>query len=155
MDRRPRQDGERMIDIASHGSSHTTPSVQMWCREFPARPEQVGPARRFLANVLAGCPVLDETVLCLSELASNAVLHSESRRPGGTFTVRAEIAPGDHVRVAVQDQGGPWREHPHDDGRPHGLAIVRGLATDSGTDGDALTGWIVWARIDWPDQAPG
>ena len=127
----------------------------MWCREFPARPEQVGQARRFLANALAGCPVLDETVLCLSELASNAVLHSESRRTGGTYTVRVEVAPGDHVCVAVQDQGGPWREHPHDDGRPHGLAIVRGLATDSGTDGDALTGWIVWARIDWPDQAPG
>jgi len=36
------------------------------------------------------------------------------------------------------------------DGRPHGLAIVRNLAADSGTDGNALTGWIAWARIDWP-----
>jgi serine/threonine-protein kinase RsbW len=144
-----------MIDIASHGSSHTTPPGQMWCHEFPARPEQVGQARRFLSSALEECPVIDEAVLCLSELASNAVLHSESRRPGGTFTVRAEITPGDHVHVEVQDQGGPWREHSHDDGRPHGLAIVRGLAADSGVDGDARTGWKVWARIDWTGQGPG
>jgi serine/threonine-protein kinase RsbW len=144
-----------MIDIASHGSSRTTSPVQMWCCEFLARPEQVSLARRFLSSALDGCPVIDESVLCLSELASNAVLHSESRRPGGTFTVRAEIAPGDHVRVEVQDQGGPWREHPHDDGRPHGLAIVRGLAADSGIDGDPLTGWIVWAQTDWTGHGPG
>ena len=105
--------------------------------------------------MLDDCPVADEAVLCLSELASNAVLHSESRRPGGTFTVRAEVAPGDHVGIEVQDQGGPWREQPHDGGRPHGLAIVRGLAADSGTDGDELTGWIVWARIDWTGRKGG
>jgi hypothetical protein len=28
--------------------------------------------------------------------------------------------------------------------------LLRGLAADSGIDGDALTGWIAWARIDWP-----
>ena len=126
----------------------------MCCREFPARPEQVGQARRFLATALDGCPVTDEAILCLSELAANAVLHSDSREPGGTFTVRAEIAPGDHIHLEVQDQGGPWREYPHDDGRPHGLAIVRGLAADSGTDGDEMTGWIVWARIDWTGRGP-
>jgi serine/threonine-protein kinase RsbW len=144
-----------VIDIASHGSSRTTPLSRMWCREFPAQPEQVGQARRLLANALDGCPVVDEAVLCLSELAANAVLHSKSRAPGGTFTVRAEMAPGHHVRIEVRDQGGPWREHRHDDGRPHGLAIVRGLAAEFGTDGDARTGWIVWARIDWAGQEPG
>ena len=56
------------------------------------------------------------------------------------------------MRVEVRDEGGPWNEHPGVDGRPHGLAIVRHLAVDSGTDGDALTGWIAWARIDWPDR---
>jgi len=144
-----------MIDIASHGNSRTTPSVRMWCRQFPARPEQVGEARRSLASALDGCPAADETILCLSELAANAVLHSDSGAPGGTFTVRAEIAPGDHIHLEVQDQGGRWCEPQHDDGRPHGLAIVRGLASDSGTDGDEMTGWIVWARIDWNARGPG
>jgi two-component sensor histidine kinase len=87
----------------------------------------------------------------LSELASNSVLHSASRRPGGAFTVRAEVRHGDHVRVEVHDEGGPWAERRGTgDGRLHGLAIVRSLAADSGTDGNALTGWIAWARLDWP-----
>jgi hypothetical protein len=64
---------------------------------------------------------------------------------------------GDYVRVEVRDGGGPWEEHPHADGRAHGLAIVRDLAAESGTDGNAATGWIAWARLDWPrgDISPG
>jgi len=54
------------------------------------------------------------------------------------------------VRVEVRDGGGPWEEHPHADGRAHGLAIVRDLAAESGIDGNAATGWIAWARLDWP-----
>jgi hypothetical protein len=138
-----------MTDTASHQSPRATPPAQTWTREFPARPDQVGQARRFLALALEGCPVADDAVLCLSELASNSVLHSCSRRPGGAFTVRAEARHGYYVRVEVQDEGGPWNKRPHADGRPHGLAIVRALAVDSGTDGDALTGWTAWARLDW------
>jgi hypothetical protein len=138
-----------MTDTASHGP-HATASARTWIREFPARPEQVGQARRFLAFALEGCPVADDAVLCLSELAGNSVLHSRSRRPGGTFTVRAEVCEGDYVRVEVRDEGGPWNGHCGVDGRPHGLAIVRKLAADSAVDGDALTGWIAWARINWP-----
>lgn len=138
-----------MTDTASHRGPRATASARTWIGEFPARPEQVGQARRFLALALEGCPVIDDAVLCLSELAANGVLHSRSRRPGGTFTVRAEVRDGDYVRVEVRDEGGPWNEHPGVDGRPHGLAIVRHLAVDSGTDGDALTGWITWARLNW------
>ncbi len=139
-----------MTDTASHRDRHAAAPAQTWTREFPARPDQVGQARRFLALALDGCPVTDDAVLCLSELASNSVLHSDSRRPGGTFTVRAEVRHGDHVRVEVRDEGGPWDGCPRADGRAHGLAIVRSLAADSGTDGDALAGWIAWARLDWP-----
>jgi serine/threonine-protein kinase RsbW len=139
-----------MTDAASHRGPQVTARVRTWYREFPARPEQVGQARRFLALALKGCPVADDAVLCLSELAANSVLHSRSRRPGGTFTAGAEVRDGDYVRVEVRDEGGPWDEHRGADGRPHGLAIVRHLAAACGTDGDALTGWIAWARIDWP-----
>jgi len=139
-----------MTDTASHRGPQAAASARTWFRVFPARPEQVGQARRFLALALEGCPVADDAVLCLSELAANSVLHSRSRRPGGTFTAGAEVRDGEYVRVEVRDEGGPWHEHPGVDGRPHGLAIVRHLAVDSGIDGDALTGWIAWARIDWP-----
>ena len=87
-------------------------------------------------------------MLCVSELATNAVLHSASRNPGGTFTVRASIS-GDHIRIEVEDNGGAWDEHPHRDSRSHGLDIVRELAADCGKDGSPLTGWVAWARLQW------
>ena len=120
---------------------------------IPARAEQVGQARKLLAGPLGRCPVTDDAVLCLSELTGNSVLHSASRRPGGAFTVRVEIRHGDYVRIEVRDEGGAWNEPPGPDGRAHGLSIVRALAAASGTDGDALTGWIAWARFDWPGRA--
>lgn len=140
-----------MTGTASYRSQRTVRPAQTWTREFPAQADQVGRARKFLALALEGCPVADDAVLCLSELASNSVLHSASRRPGGAFTVWAEVRHGDHLRVEVHDEGGPWAERRGSgDGRLHGLAIVRSLAADSGTDGNALTGWIAWARLDWP-----
>ncbi|HUY51489.1 MAG TPA: ATP-binding protein [Streptosporangiaceae bacterium] len=52
-----------------------------WSRSFPAQPDQVRHARRFLAQVLDGCPAADDAILCLSELTSNALTHSNSRKP--------------------------------------------------------------------------
>jgi anti-sigma regulatory factor (Ser/Thr protein kinase) len=61
-------------------------------------------------------------------VATNAIQHSRSARPGGQFTVRAALAPG-CLRVEVEDDGGPWqprsRHHEHG-GR--GLAILSTLA---------------------------
>jgi serine/threonine-protein kinase RsbW len=139
-----------MTGTASHRSPHAIPSVSRWTREFPARPEQVGHARALLAGALGRSPVTDDAVLCLSELAGNSVLHSASRRPGGAFTVRVELRHGDYVRIEVRDEGGAWGGPAGPDGRAHGLAIVRALAAASGTGGDAVAGWIAWARLDWP-----
>jgi serine/threonine-protein kinase RsbW len=134
--------------------AHVAPApLRTFDMVFPAVPAQVGQARRFLRAALEGCPQADDAVLCLSELASNSVLHSNSRKPGGTFTVRATSYEGDYVYIEVEDHGGPWQEPPHRDGRPHGLDIIRALAADCGTDGNALTGWIAWARLDWPASA--
>lgn len=90
-------------------------------------------------------------ILCASELAANAALHSHSCLPSGTFTVHAKLSPSDYVWVAVEDDGGPWTAKPSDPARAHGLDIVRALASDCGIDGDhhART---VWARFDWPDS---
>src|SRR5437879_258903 len=101
---------------------------------FPGEAGQVRAARRFVAGVLNGCPAADDALLCVSELATNAVLHSRSGRPGGRFTVcvRARAAS---VRVAVADEGGPWgqqRDSGEQSGR--GLLIVRALASRWGRD---------------------
>ncbi len=98
-----------------------------WARDFPATADQVAQARRFLAGLLAGCPAAADAVLCLSELAANAVLHSRSARPGGRFTVRVSRAAG-WLRVGVTDGGGPWAARPASGPNGRGLLIVRSLA---------------------------
>jgi serine/threonine-protein kinase RsbW len=113
-----------------------------------ARPDQVRIARAFLAAALADCPAADDAIQCISELATNGILHSASQRTGGTFTVYAEVH-SDYVWIEVTDDGGPWTEHQHHDSHRHGLDIVRELAADWGRDGDPLTGWTVWARLEW------
>lgn len=131
--------------VNGHGEGRAA-SVKEYLRTFPAVPGQVREARGFLADILVGCPVADDAILCLSELASNCVLHSASRQPGGRFTVRAEVG-GNYVRIALHDNGGPWIHHRYGDERRHGLDIVRSLAAESGVHGDAVTGWISWARF--------
>jgi anti-sigma regulatory factor (Ser/Thr protein kinase) len=92
----------------------------------------------------------DDVVLCASELATNAVLHSRSGRQGGTFTVRASIAFGHSVQVEVEDRGGSWTSATAEPDRYHGLDIIGALATDWGITGDHIARTI-WARFDWPD----
>jgi hypothetical protein len=116
---------------------------------FSAHPRQVSAARAFLAALLDGYPAADDAILCASELASNAVLHSASRQAGGTFTVHAEVSEN-CIWIGVKDNGGTWGETTHGDGRPHGLDIVRELAVDSGREGSAVTGWVVWAKLERP-----
>src|SRR5215470_7344374 len=75
---------------------------------YPGAAEHIRAVRADLRLLLHGCPMADEVILCASELAANPALHSNSRLPGGTFTIRATINPGRHVRVEIEDDGGPW-----------------------------------------------
>jgi hypothetical protein len=54
---------------------------------YPGGIQHVQAVRADLRPLLRDCPMADEVVLCASELAANAALHSRSRLPGGTFTV--------------------------------------------------------------------
>jgi anti-sigma regulatory factor (Ser/Thr protein kinase) len=119
---------------------------------YPGSIEHIRTVRADLRPLLRDCPMADEMILCASELAANAATHSRSRLPGGTFTVHAEFGPGRHVRIQVEDNGGPWTPGMSDPTGHHGLDIVRALATDWGIDGDHTTR-IIWARFDWPDRS--
>jgi anti-sigma regulatory factor (Ser/Thr protein kinase) len=75
-----------------------------WARAFPGAPEQAGAARRFVADLLTGSPVRDDAVAVISELFANAVVHTDSGKPGGLVTVQVgRWRRG--VRIAVTDQG--------------------------------------------------
>jgi anti-sigma regulatory factor (Ser/Thr protein kinase) len=115
-------------------------------RTFRAAPSHVAQARQFVADLLGASPVREDAILCLSEIAANAVLHSASARPGGTFTVQVSaIAAG--VRIDVTDAGGPWRSPAEPDGLAgHGLDIVARVATRWGiTGGEAAR--TVWFEL--------
>jgi anti-sigma regulatory factor (Ser/Thr protein kinase) len=118
---------------------------------YPATAEHVGRARRSLSRVLNGFPAAGDAVLCLSELVTNALVHSRSRETGGHFTVRAWLHAG-HLRVEVCDDGGPWtppaRRRDDEDGR--GLLLVASLASHWGRTGDGAAGWTVWFEIHCP-----
>lgn len=123
-------------------------SLIAWSRAFPASPPQIPEARRFLATIVEGWPVADDVLLCLSELATNAVLHSRSREPGGCFSIHVQLHRN-HLRVEVCDQGGPWTSRALTDlGQQHGrgLDIVDQLARSWGRSGDE-SGWTLWFEI--------
>jgi hypothetical protein len=140
-------------DIALTPPSLTSESSWLlrYMRSFPGRCDQVREVRGFLREVLAGRPRADDAVLVGSELAANACLHSRSGLPGGAFTVRADVSEGDHLYVAVQDDGGPWQPCAHEGEPGHGLDLVQALAGRGnwGVDGD-YDGHLVWAKLRCP-----
>ena len=119
---------------------------------YPGTAEHIRIVRADLRAVLHECPMTDDVILCASELAANAAIHSRSRLPGGTFTVRAKISPGDYAWIEVEDDGGPESPGIRDTTGHHGLDIVRALATEWGIVGDHTTRTF-WARFDWSDRS--
>ena len=116
---------------------------------YPGTADQIRVVRADLRALLDDCPMADDVLVCASELATNAVLHSHSRLAGGTFTVRGKVSPGDYFWLEVEDEGGRWTPAVADPERGHGLDIIRTLADDWGIEGDH-DGRTVWVRFDWP-----
>jgi anti-sigma regulatory factor (Ser/Thr protein kinase) len=72
---------------------------------IPGDPAYLHAAREFVACTLGdGCACSDTAVLLTSELVTNSVQHSNSRRCGGTVTITVIAVPGD-IRVEVIDEG--------------------------------------------------
>jgi len=70
---------------------------------FAGRHDQVARARAFVRAVLGPVPVADEAVLLVSELCTNALLHTASGHDG-TFEVAVYLCSFS-VRVEVRDDG--------------------------------------------------
>lgn len=106
--------------------------------------------RAALRPLLAGCPMADDVILAMSELAANAVRHSHSRQRGGTFTARLVHVPGDYVLGEIEDAGSDWNGDLLGSARDtSGLFPVLNLAEECGVAGDAPKR-VVWFRMPYP-----
>jgi serine/threonine-protein kinase RsbW len=121
----------------------------MFCGVYQGEPSQLRAVRADLRGLLTACPLADELILCASELAASAVVHSLSGRAGGRLTVRAEICDGQFARVEVDDEGGAWTEPSRDPERARGLDILRALTATWGIHGTDQ-GRTVWVQLAWP-----
>ena len=122
--------------------------------DYPGTADQARHVRADLARVASDCPVSDELVLLASELATNAILHSRSGHPAGTFTVRATLYPDHCAWVEVTDHGGTWAADEADDEQGRGLAIVAAVAgaDNWGIDG-GTSSRAAWFRLNWDPNA--
>lgn len=121
-----------------------------WIAKFPGVPESAGAARRLVREALGGDPRTADAELIISELVTNAVLHSKSGQ-GGSLWIEIRHSPS-CVRIEVADEGSR-------DGLPalrapdelanfgRGLTLVDALADSWGAhnDGDDLR--CVWAEL--------
>lgn len=82
----------------------TPTSVTTYEQEFPGTPEAVARVREWAAGLVSHTGREAEIVLAISEMAANAVLHSMSGAPGGTFVARITIV-GSTVTLVLIDQG--------------------------------------------------
>jgi len=71
---------------------------------YPGSAEHISAVRADLRPLLRDYPMADEVILCASELAANAALHSRSRLPGGTFTIDSPHASPAHIYVHTSEQ---------------------------------------------------
>jgi len=109
--------------------------------DFPATPESVRTARRFVAERVRTCPteVAASAVLLTSELARQSVAHAKS-----SFLLSVQVAEGAvHVEVADDDPSPP---PPGDTGK--GLRLVDQIADRWGTRPADGGGKVVWFEVD-------
>lgn len=98
----------------------------------------------------AGHRDLERVRLVLTELMSNAVIHTRSSEPGGLVAVEvAEIGEG-LVRVVVTDAGARTVPRPRrsedDEDHGRGLCLVEAMSARWGTR-PSLLGTTVWAEV--------
>lgn len=119
---------------------------------LPGLPAMVQAARRGVRALLeeTDCVRIGDAELVVSELASNAVLHSESRGPDGSFTVSLEVKPG-WLRLSVADAGPTVGAGTAGDEDEHkrGLLIVDAIADRWGQDRPADDQAVYWAELAW------
>lgn len=127
-----------------------------WTRCLPGLPASVTEARRFVTAYLHDLPseIVDRAELVVSELATNALKHTQSGQPGGMLWVTVTLFDA-ATRISVTDQGAPTEpvatlpDGCAEGGR--GLLLMAMMVKDWGhhREGSHRT---VWALVDGVDR---
>ena len=114
---------------------------------IPARPEAGAIARRAISVWMGEHPRLDDTLLAITELVNNAVLHG-GLKPGEEVTITMKRQE-DGIRLTVHHVGvifdvDELPPHSRAPGASRGLAIVDQIADGWGVDSDGteVTAWF-------------
>lgn len=133
------------------------PGAAEQVQSFPGEAREAKAARQFVGQALAGCPARESLLTCVSELAANAVEHTNSGA-GGTFTVAVGQPRDGAAFVAVTDAGGPGEPSFGEAGElaeaGRGLALVAAYSSRWGYRG-SVRGRVVWAEAIWPVPVGG
>ncbi|MFD9567682.1 ATP-binding protein [Streptomyces sp. NPDC059994] len=122
-------------------------------RVFPKAPRSSGGARDFARIAMTAWAVqpsrIDDMVLCVSELASNAVRHGA---PSGRLFLVRLLTFNDTVRIEVHDSGRAWQkppctQAPSDATAGRGLFLVDSLSDEWGVLPRTPLGKVVWAEF--------
>ena len=126
-----------------------------WERGYPGTEDQLSRMRAALRPLLRNCPMADDVVLLVHELAANAVRHTRSREDGGTFTARLLHVPGEYLLGEIEDGGSDWGGDLQGSARhASGLHLLLSLSTACGVSGEASKR-AVWFRMNYPLAGPG
>lgn len=122
---------------------------------FPGEAMSVGKCRSLARRLAADEDQAEAAALCVSELVTNALLHSRSGLPGGRITVSmSQCRRQGGLRISVYDDGPrtvrwarsePTTPGPAEFGR--GLAIVAAVAAEWGISQPADDQGIAWCLI--------
>ncbi len=135
----------------SFASNHVDPPARdrltVWAARFPNQPDSVTEARQFAAHHLSGsvtAQALEDVVLAISELATNAIKHAHS-----SFVLSLDLTE-EMLRVEVTDADSrpvvvPSAVALADTGR--GLRIVQALADQWGIDASSPGSKRVWFTV--------
>lgn len=129
---------------------------EMRQRFYPRCRQSVPAARNFASAAVADWGFfhrIDDVLLCVSELATNALLHGVPAGRG--LLLRLRLREGAVLRVEVHDSGGgvPQVADVADEGG-RGLLLVDAMADKWGV-GERDQGKVVWCEFVCPDGGEG
>lgn len=109
-----------------------TSTARVWGLTCPGFPEEVSRARRWTRDILAGSPLAEDAELIVSELGANAILHTASGRPAGSFHLALAVS-AQVIALSLTDGGdaetAPKAKHPGEEAtHGRGLGMVSALA---------------------------